>query len=141
MCSIQYSDTVDCLVYSIVFTVQCVVYSTVYTVHCVVYSTVLTVHSAVYGAVFTVDCEVLYSTVFTLYCELYRTVFTEHCSYCTHYNDNFIRYCVHIKHTLRYGPLRGPTPRSCGELRPLPWGKKRELIMLFWLIFGNFGAQ
>ena len=45
--------------------------------------------------------------------------------------------------TRRYGPLRGPTSSSCGGLRPsaesfLTFGQKRELIMLFWTIFGNF---
>ena len=45
--------------------------------------------------------------------------------------------------TRRYGPLRGPTSSSCGGLQPSAealfalWAKK-ELIILFWPIFGNF---
>ena len=47
----------------------------------------------------------------------------------------------HNKTTRRYGPLCGPTSSSCGGLRPLAeafFGQKKELIMLFWPIFGNF---
>ena len=45
--------------------------------------------------------------------------------------------------TRRYGQLRGPTSSSCGELRPLAKAffalrAKKELIMLFWPIFGSF---
>ena len=45
--------------------------------------------------------------------------------------------------TRRYGPLRGPTSSSCGGLRPMAEAffalrAKKELIMLFWPIFGNF---
>ena len=43
--------------------------------------------------------------------------------------------------TRRYGPLRGPTSSSCGGLRPLAqafFRAKKELIMLFWPIFGIF---
>ena len=48
--------------------------------------------------------------------------------------------CLFV-YTRRYGPLRGLTSSSCGGLRPLAeaffalWAKK-ELIMLFWPIFG-----
>ena len=45
--------------------------------------------------------------------------------------------------TRRYSPLRGLTSSSCGGLRPsaeafFALRAKRELIMLFWPIFGNF---
>ena len=48
--------------------------------------------------------------------------------------------------TRRYGPLSGPTSSSCRGLQPLAeayfaFGAQNELIMLFWLIFGNFGVQ
>ena len=48
-----------------------------------------------------------------------------------------------LKTTRRYGPLRRPTSSSCGGLRPSAgaflalWAKK-ELLMLFWPIFGKF---
>ena len=54
---------------------------------------------------------------------------------------------MHINHifidTKRYGPLRGPTSSSCGGLRPsaeafFALRAKKELIMLFWPIFGDF---
>ena len=54
--------------------------------------------------------------------------------------------CTFKGNTRRYGPLRGSTSSSCGELWPLAeafialWPKK-ELIMLFWPIFGIFGVQ
>ena len=46
----------------------------------------------------------------------------------------------------RYGPLRGPTSSSCGGLRPsaeafFALRAKKELIMLFWPIFGIFCVQ
>ena len=46
----------------------------------------------------------------------------------------------------KYCPLRGPTSSSCGELWPsaeafLALRAKKELIMLFWPIFGIFGVQ
>ena len=45
--------------------------------------------------------------------------------------------------TRRYGPLRGPTSSSCGGLRPLAEAffalrAKKELVMLFLPIFGDF---
>ena len=45
--------------------------------------------------------------------------------------------------TKRYGPLRGPTSSSSGGHQPLADAffallAKKELIMLFWPIFGNF---
>ena len=43
--------------------------------------------------------------------------------------------------TRRYGPLRGPTSSSYGGPPPrlfLPFGQKRQFIMLFRPIFGNF---
>ena len=48
-----------------------------------------------------------------------------------------------IVFTRRYGPLGGPTSSSCGGLRPsaeafLALRAKKEPIMLFWPIFGNF---
>ena len=50
---------------------------------------------------------------------------------------------ISIAITRRYGSLRGPTSSVHGGLRPLTeaffaiWAKK-ELIMLFWPIFGHF---
>ena len=46
-------------------------------------------------------------------------------------------------YTIRYGPLRGPTSSYCGGLRPsaeafLALRAKKELITLFWPIFGIF---
>ena len=51
-------------------------------------------------------------------------------------------YCI-LLNTRRYGPLRGPTSSSCGWLWPLAEAffalrEKKELIMLFWPIFGIF---
>ena len=48
-----------------------------------------------------------------------------------------------VDDTRRYGPLCGPTSSSCGGLQPsaeafFALRAKKELIMLFWLIFGNF---
>jgi hypothetical protein len=48
-----------------------------------------------------------------------------------------------LSYTRRHGPLRGPTSSSCGGLRPsadafFALRAKKELIMLFWPIFGDF---
>ena len=45
--------------------------------------------------------------------------------------------------TRRYGPLRGPTSSSCGELWPsaeafLALRARKELFMLFCTFFGDF---
>ena len=54
-----------------------------------------------------------------------------------------IAFTSEIMNTRRYGPLRGPTSSSCGGLRPsaeafFALRAKKELIMLFWPIFGIF---
>ena len=51
-----------------------------------------------------------------------------------------------FNNTRRYGPLRGPTSSSCGGLGPsaeavFALRAKIGLIMLFWLIFVNFGVR
>ena len=48
-----------------------------------------------------------------------------------------------VIYTRRYSPLRGLTSSSCGGLRPsaeafFALRAKKELIILFWPIFGNF---
>ena len=50
---------------------------------------------------------------------------------------------IHLTFTRRYGPLRGPTSSSCGWLWPsaeafFALRAKKELIVLFGPIFGNF---
>ena len=48
---------------------------------------------------------------------------------------------IHIHLARRYGPLGGPTSSSCGGLLPgffLPFGQKKDLIMLFWPILSRF---
>ena len=58
-------------------------------------------------------------------------------------SNDFDYHTQAVNSTRRYGPLCGPTSSSCGGLRPSAeaffalWAKK-ELIILFWPIFGIF---
>ena len=53
---------------------------------------------------------------------------------------------MYLENTRSYSPLCGLTSSSCGGLWPsakafFALRAKKELIMLFWPIFGNFGVQ
>ena len=62
----------------------------------------------------------------------------------TSYTNLNILLCTYVLNvTRRYGPLYGPTSSSCGGLWPLAEAfialrAKKEVIMLFWPIFGIF---
>ena len=112
----------------------CRVYTlyTLYSIQCILTKcTVYTVHNT--------QCILGNSmvSVFTVYSmkSLY-TVYSNQCIHCIQYciSVNCIQYSVC---TRRYGPLRGPTSSSCGELQ-LSAEAKKELFMLFWPIFWQF---